>query len=53
MILTVRRIEIRALFPLNLQQFALTDFKKTIRGKKTREKDGANGVGPVLIRSPV
>ena len=50
---TVRRIEIRALFPLNLREFALTDFKKPHEVKKTREKDEANGVGPVLIRSPV
>ena len=36
--LTVRRIEIRALFPLNLLQFALTDFKKLHEVKKQEEK---------------
>ena len=35
---TVRRIEIRALFPLNLRQFALTDFKKPHEVKKLEEK---------------
>ena len=35
---TVRRIEIRALFPLNLRQFALTDFKKPHKVKKLEKK---------------
>ena len=47
----VRCMEIRTLFPLNLRQFALTDFKKSHIGKKNKEKDKANGVGPIKIDS--
>ena len=48
---TVRLMEIPTPFPFNFRQFALTDFLKLHDGKKTREKDEANGVGPIKIDS--
>ena len=41
------------LFLWNLRQFLLDNFKKPHDGKKTKEKDKANGVGPIKIDSLV